>query len=72
MRKARCRKKLFFEKKGGVRSAGTKKLLVLWRALPKQHATASKSFLLLFFKKEVLAFFPGGASGPPPHLSSGL
>jgi hypothetical protein len=28
------------------------------RALPRKPATASKSFLLLFFKKEALAFLP--------------
>ncbi len=34
----------------------TKKLLFFWRALAENSATAKKSFLLLFFKKEVLSF----------------
>ncbi len=44
----------------------TKKLLLLWRALPTQRATASKSFLLLFFKKEALAFLLLAGCGAPP------
>jgi hypothetical protein len=36
----------------------TKKLLFLCYTLPDKSATASKSFLLLFFKKEALAFHP--------------
>jgi hypothetical protein len=36
----------------------TKKLLNFWNVLLKQRATAGKSFLLLFFKKEALAFGP--------------
>jgi hypothetical protein len=38
----------------------TKKLLVLCRALLRQRATASRSFLLLFFKKEALALSSRG------------
>jgi hypothetical protein len=42
------RKRFFFEKR-------TKKLLRFWRTLPANPRQPSKSFLLLFFKKEVLA-----------------
>jgi hypothetical protein len=34
-----------------------KKRLTFGLVLPKHRATAEKSFLLLFFKKEALAFF---------------
>jgi hypothetical protein len=44
----------FFEKKN-------QKTFVFRRAFLRGLATALKSFLLLFFKKEVLAFFPPGA-----------
>jgi hypothetical protein len=44
-------------KKGGARPAGTKKLLLLEARMGRRPATANKSFLLLFFKKEVLSFF---------------
>ncbi len=57
-----------FLKKGGARPAGTKKLL-----LPVDGLRRSKSFLLLFFKKEVLAFFfayPALAQEPPATVST--
>jgi len=41
----------FFEKKN-------QKTFDFWIVLLKRRATAEKSFLLLFFKKEVLAFTP--------------
>jgi len=40
----------FFEKKN-------QKTFVLWRTLPERRVPTSKSFLLLFFKKEVLSSF---------------
>jgi hypothetical protein len=43
-------------KKGGARPAGTKKLLLLSARIDHRSATARKSFLLLFFKKEDLVF----------------
>jgi uncharacterized lipoprotein YmbA len=47
----------------------TKKLLLFWRALPGRRATACKSFLLLFFKKEALAFLLlAGCASPPLTL----
>jgi hypothetical protein len=50
-----CRKKkeaFFFEKKAEARPAGTKKLLCFLVGDEDKSATANKSFLLLFFKKE--------------------
>jgi len=43
-------------KKGGARPAGTKNLLLLQARIDRRSATAIKSFLLLFFKKEGLVF----------------
>jgi len=42
-------------KKSGARPARTKKLLLFLARADRQSATAIKSFLLLFFKKEGLA-----------------
>jgi hypothetical protein len=44
----------FFEKKGGARPAGSKKLLIAVADLSPAPTSRHKSFLLLFFKKEDL------------------
>jgi hypothetical protein len=50
----------YFLKKGGASPAGTKKLLMILSTPSK-----TKSFLLLFFKKEVLAcLHPIAPAGP--------
>jgi hypothetical protein len=53
----RRKEDVFFEKKAEARPAGTKKLLFLKRGLWALRTQNTKSFLLLFFKKEDLSFF---------------
>jgi hypothetical protein len=45
-------------KKGGARPAGSKKLLIFEAPSWQKRDSRAKSFLVLFFKKELISYLP--------------